>query len=208
MEFYLGMAENVVNLCLSDFCCFAVFSQKTPPLIFAIEYFLFTFAVGIIVDNMNFDIVEIEDYSGKMAHIYSLVMENEEESLLEQFFAENAEYKQEINEIDELLYGMGHILGCQRNLFKHNEGALGDGVAAVRVGRLRLYCLYFDNTAVFFGSGGYKPPEIHAYQEDKKLNAKAQQMREIARKLNKAIQNKDITIEDDGSLTINNFDYD
>jgi hypothetical protein len=101
--------------------------------------------------KMNFDIVEIEDYSGKMAHIYSLVMENEEESLLEQFFAENAEYKQEINEIDELLYGMGHILGCQRNLFKHNEGALGDGVAAVRVGQLRLYCLYFDNTAVFLG---------------------------------------------------------
>lgn len=157
---------------------------------------------------MNFDIVEIEDYSGKMAHIYSLVVDNDGASLLEQFFAENAEYEQEISEIDELLYDMGHTFGCKRFLFKHNEGALADGVAAVRVGQLRLYCLYFDNTAVFFGSGGYKPPEIHAYQEDEKLNAKAQQMREIARKLNKAIKNKDIIIEEDGSLTINNWDYD
>jgi len=33
-------------------------------------------------------------------------------------------------------------------------------------------------------------------------------MRLIAVKLNKAIKNKDIVIENDGSLTINNWDYD
>jgi DeoR/GlpR family transcriptional regulator of sugar metabolism len=68
--------------------------------------------------------------------------------------------------------------------------------------------LYFDNTAVFLGSGGFKPPEIRAYQEDEKLNAKAQQMRRIAKAINEAIKNKDIIVEDDGSLTINNWDYD
>lgn len=73
---------------------------------------------------------------------------------------------------------------------------------------MRLYCLYFDNTAVFLGSGGFKPPEIRAYQEDEKLNAKAQQMRRIAKAINEAIKNKDIIVEDDGSLTINNWDYD
>ena len=72
---------------------------------------------------------------------------------------------------------------------------------------MRLYCLYFDNTAVFLGSGGFKPPEIRAYQEDEKLNAKAQQMRRIAKAINEAIKNKDIIVED-GSLTINNWDYD
>ena len=58
------------------------------------------------------------------------------------------------------------------------------------------------------GSGGFKPPEIRAYQEDEKLNAKAQQMRRIAKAINEAIKNKDIIVEDDGSLTINNWDYD
>ncbi len=157
---------------------------------------------------MDFDIVELMDYTGPKAHIYSLVVNNEGNTLLEQFFEENVEYRNEIQTIDELLYQMGHVFGCRRNFFKHNEGALGDGVAVIRVGQLRLYCLYFDNTAVFFGSGGYKPPEIHAYQEDEALNAKAQQMRLIAVKLNKAIKNKDIVIENDGSLTINNWDYD
>ena len=61
---------------------------------------------------------------------------------------------------------------------------------------------------MFLGSGGYKPPEIHAYQEDEKLNSKAQQMRKIAKAINEAIKNRDIVIEDDGCITFNNWDYD
>ena len=45
-----------------------------------------------------------------------------------------------------------------------------------------------------------------AYQEDEALNAKAQQMRQIAARINKAIIEKDIVIEEDGSLTINYWD--
>ena len=59
---------------------------------------------------------------------------------------------------------------------------------------------------MFFGSGGYKPPEAHAYQEVPELDEKAQQMKEIAKKINDAIKEKDIVIEDDGSLTINYWD--
>ena len=79
-------------------------------------------------------------------------------------------------------------------------------MAALRVVQIRLYCLYFDRTAVFFGSGGYKSPEIKAYQEDSALNEKATQMREIAARINKAIIDKDIVIEQDGSITINYWD--
>lgn len=95
---------------------------------------------------------------------------------------------------------------CSVFSIKHHEEALADGVAALRVGQMRLYCLYFDKTAVFFGSGGFKPPEIRSYQEDPVLNMKAQQMRDIAAKINKAIIDKDIVIEEDGSLTINFWD--
>ena len=101
---------------------------------------------------------------------------------------------------------MGNDTGCRYEFFKHHEGALADGVAALRAGQIRLYCLYFDRTAVFFGSGGYKSPEIKAYQEDPALNEKATQMREIAARINKAIIDKDIVIEQDGSITINYWD--
>ena len=141
-----------------------------------------------------------------MAHIYSVTLRGEELTLLEQFFNENAEFKEELSIIAGKLMVMGNDTGCRYDFFKHHEGALADGVAALRAGQIRLYCLYFDRTAVFFGSGGYKSPDIKAYQEDSALNEKATQMREIAARINKAIVEKDIVIEQDGSLTINYWD--
>ena len=155
---------------------------------------------------MKFEITEIAELSGEMAHIYSVTLNGEEQTLLEQFFDENAEFTEELGVIAEKLLVMGHDTGCRYEFFKHHEGALADGVAVLRVGQIRLYCLYFDRTAVFFGSGGYKSPEIKAYQEDPVLNEKAMQMREIAARINRAIIEKDIVIEQDGSLTINYWD--
>ncbi len=56
---------------------------------------------------MNFEIEEIKELSGNAASIYSVTMEGEEMTLLEKFFDENAEYKEELNEILEKLYVMG-----------------------------------------------------------------------------------------------------
>lgn len=157
-------------------------------------------------NTMNFEITELSEFSGEMAHIYSVTLRGEELTLLEQFFNENAEFKEELSIIAGKLMVMGNDTGCRYEFFKHHEGALADGVAALRVGQIRLYCLYFDRTAVFFGSGGYKSPDIKAYQEDPVLNEKATQMRKIAARINKAIVEKDIVIEQDGSLTINYWD--
>ena len=101
---------------------------------------------------------------------------------------------------------MGQETGCRWDYFKHNEGSLGDGVAVLKAGRLRLYCLYVDSTIVCFGSGGYKGPEIRAYQEDAELNKKVEQMKSIAKRINKAIVEKDIEIKD-GKLNINYWEY-
>ena len=152
---------------------------------------------------MDFDIIELADLSGEMAHIYSVTLKGDELTLLEQFFEDNAEYVEELDTIIQKLILMGKETGCRYEFFKHHEGALADGVAAIRVGQIRLYCLYFDRTAVFFGSGGYKSPNVKAYQEDLELNKKAMQMREIAARINKAIIDKDIVIDEDGSFTIN-----
>ena len=47
---------------------------------------------------------------------------------------------------------------------------------------------------------------MQAYQEDEALNAKAKQMIRYAEQINRKIIEKDITIEIDGKLTINNWD--
>jgi len=155
---------------------------------------------------MNFDIEEIKELSGDAASIYSVTIEGEETTLLEQFFDENAEYEEELNEILNKLYVMGQETGCRWDNFTHHEGCPGDGVSVLKSGRLRLYCLYVDSTIVCFGSGGYKSPEIRAYQEDAKLNSKVEQMKAIAKRINRAIVDKDIEIKE-GKLNIKFWDY-
>jgi len=155
---------------------------------------------------VNFEIEEIKELSGDAAGIYSVTMEGEETTLLEQFFDENAEYESEVQEILNKLYTMGQTTGCRWDYFKHNEGKPGDGVAVLKAGRLRLYCLYVDSTIVCFGSGGYKSPEIRAYQEDAALNEKVEQMKTIAKRINQAIIDKDVEIIN-GRLEINYWDY-
>ena len=155
---------------------------------------------------MNFDIEEIKELSGDAATIYSVTMEGEKMTLLEQFFDENAEYEEELQEILNKLYVMGRETGCRWDNFTHNEGSPGDGVSVLKSGRLRLYCLYVDSTIVCFGSGGFKSPNIRAYQEDAELNSKVEQMKAIAKRINKAIVDKDIEIKE-GKLNINFWDY-
>lgn len=154
---------------------------------------------------MKFDIVNIEEFSGGMAQIYSIMYEGDDSTLLDHFFEDNAEYDTELREIAKKLFVMGRNTGCRATYFKLNEGALGDGVVALWYKRIRLYCLRYDNTCIFIGSGGYKPPDIKAYQEDPKLNSKAQEMKRIAESINKAIREKDLRVRDDGSLDISDY---
>ena len=114
---------------------------------------------------MQFEIVEFEDLSGPVAHIYSLLPQGSGRTLLEEFFDENKAYSDELREIYEKIDTMAKYTVVGVIFSSIMRGAAGDGVAALRVGQIRLYCLYYDRTAVIFGSGGYKPPHTRAYQE-------------------------------------------
>ena len=101
---------------------------------------------------------------------------------------------------------MADDTGCRREFFKEGEGKLADGVMALSVGRLRLYGIYFNKTVVLFGSGGYKPEGIRAYQEDPFLNSKVKQVKCIAEKINKGICEGNIKIKKDGTIDYENFE--
>ncbi len=157
------------------------------------------------IETMDFEIVEIPEFSGGVAKIYSIMLGDDDQALIDKFFEENSEYDAELKGIASKLIVMGQSIGCRRQFFKEFEGAPGDGVVALAQGRLRLYCLRYDNTCIFIGDGGYKSPDIRAYQEDPILNAKALQMRKIAAKINRAIREKDIIVKDDGTIEISEF---
>ena len=140
-----------------------------------------------------------------MAQIYSVMFENDDMTLMDHFFEDNALHEEELKEMAKKLISMGKSTGCRIQFFKENEGAPGDGLVAFWYKRMRMYCLRIGSACIILGDGGYKPPEISAYQEDALLNSKAQQMRKIAARINKAIIERDIRLENDGKITITDF---
>ena len=154
---------------------------------------------------MKFEIVQMEGLSGRAAKIYSIQLEGDGMPLLEHFVNDNQEHYSDVVAIIRSLSQMGHVKGCKAHYFKDKEGAPGDGMVAFRYKQLRLYCLRYDNTCIFIGSGGYKPPGIAAYQEVAELNKIAQQMRRICASINKAIIEKDLKVKYDGTLEMTNY---
>lgn len=98
---------------------------------------------------MKVELVDLEEFSGNKAHIYSVLLDDAEDTLFDQFVEENGPlYPNEIREIVKELIAMGNKVGCQEHFFKLNEGRLGDGVAAVWAKRIRVYCLRYGSSLI------------------------------------------------------------
>lgn len=105
----------------------------------------------------------------------------------------------DLQEIEELSGAKARVY----SVVLEGEGIWADGVVALNhTGCLRLYGIYFNDTVILFGSGGYKPPHVRAYQDYSPLNAKAEQMKEIAQTIMKRIRSGELRIEEDGTLTM------
>lgn len=149
----------------------------------------------------TFKIVELEDFNCAAGHIYSVSIDESETTIFEMFLQENYDkYRNELEEIAHKLNIMAGITGFTDTFFKMNEGKPGDGICAVTdlKGKLRLYCIRFGNILLILGGGGRKT--TRTYQEGPKLYSEIQLLQKVSEALSKAIKEKDIRIESDGSL--------
>lgn len=150
------------------------------------------------------ELVEMDDFNCEAGHIYSVAVDGSELTLFELFLEENVmEYRSELQEIVHKLNTMSTWTGFSDNYFKLNEGKPGDGVCAIAdfKGKLRLYCIRFGNILLVLGGGGPKSKNIRAYEEDPKLLSENLIIRAVSDAMAKAIREKDITIEEGGSLS-------
>ncbi len=149
------------------------------------------------------ELVELEEFDPAMGHIYSVAVDDSDKTLFDLFLEENdADYRLELAEIIIKLKTMSSKTGFTDNYFKLNEGTLGDGVCAITdlKGKLRLYCIRFGNILLVLGGGGPKSKLIRALQEDPKLLMENNNVRIISAAMAKAIREKELRIEEDGSL--------
>ena len=151
---------------------------------------------------VELEIVKIKQLSGKKTQIYSVILNQEDQSVFEQFLQNNySEYRTGIEDIVSKLKIMATKTGAAEHFFKLNEGKPGDGVCALFDSpdkKLRIYCIRFANVAIIVGGGGYKPKNIRAYQESPALKKEAEMVIQISKIISKAIKNKDIHLNDNG----------
>lgn len=150
---------------------------------------------------MKYKIIKINNISGKEASVYSIILNNEEETLLNKFVKENEiSFKSETKDILKRLYSIGHTTGARIQFFKEWEGKPGDGVCAlfdIPTSNLRLYCIYFGSQLIVVGSGGHKPKDIRTLQQDDKLKDENYLLREISVQITQRIKDKEISYTND-----------
>lgn len=158
---------------------------------------------------MNYEIVELENFSGSQASIYSVIMEDDGITLFDHFVNENiTDYRKEIRFIASRLQEIGNTTGAREKFFKHNEGKPGDGVCALYDdpdSKLRLYCIRYGNIAVILGGGGPKPDDVKAWQDDEKLTLEAETIIQVSKDIMQRIHSGDLLWSKDGSQLLGNL---
>lgn len=145
---------------------------------------------------MKFKIVKLPLFSGNKSSLYSVMLDDDTETLFDKFIRNNVdENKKEIEQIFATLNAIGKKVGAQDIYFrKKKEGKPGDGVEAIYdypTAKLRLYCIRYGNLTVVLGDGGEK--NVRTWQEDAQLSKSAQEMMNISKILTEAIKEGDLT---------------
>jgi hypothetical protein len=160
---------------------------------------------------VNYEIVELEKYSGIQTTIYSVIMDQEDSTLFDEFLNKyKTDYRTELKSILSRLKEINHTTGAREQFFKHDEGKPGDGVCALYDepdSKLRLYCIRYGKVAILLGSGGPKPPGIRAWQDDPTLAKEMEKMIEISKDITKRLQSGDIRWSKDGTQLLGNLTF-
>jgi len=150
---------------------------------------------------MRCKLVKLSRFSGNKASIYSIILNDEQETLLDKFIYENKNlFLGEIIDILKRLITIGQKTGARIDYFKLFEGKPGDGVCALYDdddSNLRLYCIRYGTQLVVVGNGGPKPKSIRALQEDDKLTDENYFLKWLSSEITTRIKEREICYTND-----------
>lgn len=151
---------------------------------------------------MKCSLERVDQFCGKGCIVYTVIIAHQKETLFDEFVRVcSVLFKSETKDILKRLHAIGHLTGARESFFKMNEGKPGDGLCALYdqpKSHLRLYCIRFGMGIIVLGSGGQKPKNIRALQDDPVLLAANDLLRRIAQKMTELIQEKDLRFSEDG----------
>lgn len=160
---------------------------------------------------MNYEIVKIGAFCGRKTIVYSIIPEDSEYTLFDDFLKEYvSDYKNEINEITSRLSSIAHDVGIRDSFLKHEGNReftkkYGKYVYALydtKKSNLRLYCIKLSGPVLILGGGGYKSKDKKTWQEDEKLSQEVYKIMDYAVCILKQLDKKDLFYSSDGSEII------
>jgi hypothetical protein len=160
---------------------------------------------------MKFKIVQLSQFNGNKAGIYSIYVFEEQKTLFECFLRENmVTFKSEIININKTIVAINKKTGARETFFKLNEGNPGDGVCALYDNpdsNLRLYCIRYGSSLIILGGGGFKPKNIRKLQDDEKLLKENYLLRNISALITERIKTEEIQFSDDENQLYGNLEF-
>ncbi len=141
------------------------------------------------------EIVLVEQGDG--GTLYSLRFDGEKETQLVKFLQSKLLREEKgFNEIVQRLSSMTDSLGFREQFFEMNEGSRTDSVAALKRGRIRLYCLRWSTSLLNVGTGGLKTA-----QKDMTLRHIVPELQELDKLIMMRMRSGDIEIDhNNGSM--------
>ncbi|WP_010662950.1 hypothetical protein [Marinilabilia salmonicolor] len=160
---------------------------------------------------MKFRIQKLEQFTGEQAGIYSIFLEDEQQTMFERFLKENISlFKSEIIDITQRIRAINEKTGAREQYFKFKEGIPGDGICALYdlpEKHLRLYCIRYGSSLLILGGGGLKEKDIRAFQENEKLTEENYFLREVSDLITERIKDGEIEYTADYTQLTGNLDF-
>lgn len=161
---------------------------------------------------MRCRLIKLENLSGYKASVYSVLLNNENETLFENFLKENYSlFLNETKDIIQRLITIANKTGAREDFFKHWEGRPRDGVCVLydKPGsKLRLYCIRFGTQIIIIGGGGPKSRKVKSFQESEKLKKENYFLRWLSEQISNRIKDREIVFDDDYITLTGNLLFD
>jgi hypothetical protein len=108
----------------------------------------------------SFELVLVDQGNG--GTLYTIRFAGEKDTEFDKFLQDEQLHQEKgFNEIVQRLSSMTNSLGFREQFFEMNEGLRTDSVAALKKGRIRLYCLRWSSILVIAGNGGIKTAQTY-----------------------------------------------
>jgi len=160
--------------------------------------------------KVKFEIVKLHRLCGKRATVYSVILNDEEQTLFERFLVENRnDHLAELTDLRNQIKVISTLTGIRDNFFDKPEGKFGQDIWALYDKprkRLRLYCMQLGHVVIILGGGG--PKTTRTLQEDPKLKHENYLMRMVSDALTLRIKEKDVAWSVDGTELLGNLLFD